>query len=55
MVINSNIKKKRGGGKCHRPWLLHGNMQSWEIKGHDNADWSTKKKKKLKEEGDENI
>jgi len=26
MVINSNIKQKRGGGKCHSPALLYGKI-----------------------------
>jgi hypothetical protein len=41
--------KKRGGGKCHSPALLHGKMRP---KGHNNVDWRTGGG--LKEEGDEN-
>jgi hypothetical protein len=56
MVINSNIKQKRGGGKCHTPALLHGKITTCRarrprdiIMWNGEPGWG-----ELKEEGDDN-
>jgi hypothetical protein len=55
MVINSNIKQKRGGVKCHSPVLLHGKITMCRAGRPRNIImWIQGWRKKLGEEGDEN-
>jgi hypothetical protein len=55
MVINSNIKQKRRGSKCHTPALLHGKITTCRVRRLRNIImWTGELGKKTKEEGDEN-
>jgi len=55
MVINRNIKQKRGGSKCHSTVLLHGKITMCRAARPRNIImWTEGQRKKLREEGDEN-
>jgi hypothetical protein len=56
MVINSNIKQKRGGGKCHSPALFHGKITTCRARRpRDIIMWTGELwGGGLKEKGDEN-
>ena len=55
MVINSQIKQKRGGCKCCSPVLLHGKITMCRAGRPRNIIMWTEDRENLREEGDEKM